>query len=183
MYRQFSFRAFSPTLECLPWGTERIWVFFSFLQTICFQISDCTIPLSFPVSVFSFVYHLAKRLPQDVPRAWPSHACLGAWENDNLHHNLRRGVSLYPHHHKLQAMSSRLHFITFKPLIARVVERWLHNQFPPIFLFSTVPWDLWTPGLSIPWCCLPTTSVCLVFFPLSLYLARWFWPVLHTASD
>ena len=33
-----------------------------------------------------------------------------------------------------------------------------------------------TPGLSIPWCCLPTSSsVCLVLFPLSLYLARWFW--------
>ena len=36
-----------------------------------------------------------------------------------------------------------------------------------------------TPGLSIPWCCLPTSSsVCLVFFPLSLCLARWFRPVL-----
>ena len=34
-----------------------------------------------------------------------------------------------------------------------------------------------TPGLSIPWRCLPTSSsVCLVFFPLSLFLARWFWP-------
>ena len=34
-----------------------------------------------------------------------------------------------------------------------------------------------TPGLSIPWCCLRTSSfVCLVFFPLSLCLARWFWP-------
>ena len=34
----------------------------------------------------------------------------------------------------------------------------------------------WTPGLSIPWCCLPTcSSVCLIFFPLSLCLARWFW--------
>ena len=33
-----------------------------------------------------------------------------------------------------------------------------------------------TPGLSIPWC-LPTSSfVCLVFFPLSPCLARWFWP-------
>ena len=32
-----------------------------------------------------------------------------------------------------------------------------------------------TPGLSIPWCCLPTSSsVCLVFFPLSLRLARRF---------
>ena len=37
------------------------------------------------------------------------------------------------------------------------------------------PWR--TPGLSIPWICLPTSSsVCLVFFPLSLCLARWFWP-------
>ena len=35
----------------------------------------------------------------------------------------------------------------------------------------------WIPGLSIPWCCLPTSfSVCLVFFPLSLCFARWFWP-------
>ena len=34
-----------------------------------------------------------------------------------------------------------------------------------------------TPGLSIPWCCFPTSfSVCLVFFPLSMCLARWFWP-------
>ena len=34
-----------------------------------------------------------------------------------------------------------------------------------------------TPGLSIPWCCLPISSfVRLVFFPLSLCLARWFWP-------
>ena len=34
-----------------------------------------------------------------------------------------------------------------------------------------------TPGLSISWCCLPnSSSVCLVFSPLSLCLARWFWP-------
>ena len=33
-----------------------------------------------------------------------------------------------------------------------------------------------TQGLSFPWCCLPTSSsVCLVFFLLSLCLARWFW--------
>ena len=34
-----------------------------------------------------------------------------------------------------------------------------------------------TPGLSIPWYCLSTSFfVRLVFFPLSLCLARWFWP-------
>ena len=42
-----------------------------------------------------------------------------------------------------------------------------------IFLCSPPPSGTWqTPGLSIPWGC----SVCLVFFPLSLCLARWFWP-------
>ena len=41
-------------------------------------------------------------------------------------------------------------------------------------LFSTALWDL--PN-NIPCCCLPTSSsVCLVFFPLSLCLARLFWP-------
>ena len=51
---------------------------------------------------------------------------------------------------------------------------------PSIFLCSPLPsrtW--WTPDLSIPWCCLPISfSLRLVFFPLSLYLTRWFWPEL-----
>ena len=47
-----------------------------------------------------------------------------------------------------------------------------------IFPCSSLPSGTWqTPGLSDPWCCLPTSSsVCFVFFPLSLCLARWFWP-------
>ena len=47
-----------------------------------------------------------------------------------------------------------------------------------IFLCSPLPSGICrTPGLSIPRCCLPTSSsVCVVFFPLSLCLARWFWP-------
>ena len=46
-----------------------------------------------------------------------------------------------------------------------------------IFLCSPVlSWTWRTPGLLIPWCCLPTSStVCLVFFPLSLCLGRCFW--------
>ena len=46
------------------------------------------------------------------------------------------------------------------------------------FPCSSLPSGTWqTPGLFIPWCCPPTSSsVCLVFFPLSLCLARWFWP-------
>ena len=57
-------------------------------------------------------------------------------------------------------------------------------------LFSTALWDLPHSRLSIPWCCLPTSSfVRLVFFPLSLCLARWFWPDLmngkhdHTTAN
>ena len=47
-----------------------------------------------------------------------------------------------------------------------------------IDLCSPLPAGAWrTLGLSIPWCYLLTSSsVCLVFFLLSLSLARWFWP-------
>ena len=61
-------------------------------------------------------------------------------------------------------------------LCTRLVSRTFRNQFPPYFsvLQSSGIWR--TPGLSIPWCCLPTSSsVCLVFFLLSLWLRRWFW--------
>ena len=46
------------------------------------------------------------------------------------------------------------------------------------FLCSPLPsWTWRTLGLSIPRCGLPTSSsVCLVFFPFKLCLARWFWP-------
>ena len=46
------------------------------------------------------------------------------------------------------------------------------------FPCSPLPCGTWrTPGLSIPWYCLPASfSVCLVFFSLSLCLARLFWP-------
>ena len=45
-------------------------------------------------------------------------------------------------------------------------------------LFSIALWDLANSRpVQMPWCCLPTSSsVYLVFFPLSLCLARWFWP-------
>ena len=63
---------------------------------------------------------------------------------------------------------------------------------PVISIFHCSPLPSWTwqtPGLSNPRCCFPTSSsVCLVFSPLSLCLARWFWPNLmngrhdHTIS-
>ena len=43
-------------------------------------------------------------------------------------------------------------------------------------LFSTALWDLPNSRPVHSLCCLPTSSsVCLVCFPLSLCLARWFW--------
>ena len=66
------------------------------------------------------------------------------------------------------------------PLTARVVWAPQMISQPVSSIFSCFPllFGTWrTPGLSNPWCCLPTCpSVCLSFFPLSLCLARWFWP-------
>ena len=71
-------------------------------------------------------------------------------------------------------------FIFIYPLPARVdgAPRMISQPASSNFPCSPLPSGTWwTPGLSIPWCCLPTSSsVCLFFFPLSLYLARWFWP-------
>ena len=52
------------------------------------------------------------------------------------------------------------------------------TSFLHFFSCSSLPSGTWrTPGLSIPYCCHPTSSsVCLAFFPLSLRLARRFWP-------
>ena len=61
------------------------------------------------------------------------------------------------------------------PLTARVIgapQMTLQPVFS-IYPCSPLPSGIWrTPGLSIPWCCLPTSSsVCLVLYPLSLRLA------------
>ena len=70
--------------------------------------------------------------------------------------------------------------IVIYPLTTRVIgaPQMILQPVCSIFPCSPLPTRVWwTPGLSIPWCCLPTSSsVCLVFFPLSLCLARWFWP-------
>ena len=67
--------------------------------------------------------------------------------------------------------------IIIYPLTARVVgapQMILQTVFS-IFPCSPLPsGTCWTPGLSIPWCLPTSSSVCLVFFPISLCLARWF---------
>ena len=93
---------------------------------------------------------------------------------------------------KLQAMVSRILppttaifsytiiIIIINPLTARVVgapQMILQPVSSILPCFPLPSGTCWTPGVSIPWCCLPTSSsVCLVFFALSLCLARWFWP-------
>ena len=82
--------------------------------------------------------------------------------------------------------------IIINPLTAKVVgaPQMILQPVFSIFPCSALPSGTCrTPGLSIPWCCLPTSFfVCLVFFLLSLCLARWFWPDLmnerhdHTTS-
>ena len=71
-------------------------------------------------------------------------------------------------------------FYLTNPLIARVVgaPQMISQPVPSIFPCSPQPSGTWrTPGLSIPWCCLPTSfSVCLGLYPLPLCLVRWFWP-------
>ena len=66
------------------------------------------------------------------------------------------------------------------PLTTRVVRAPQMTSQPVSSILPCSPLlsGIWrTPGLSIPWCCLPTTSsIFLVFFPLSLCLARLFWP-------
>ena len=70
--------------------------------------------------------------------------------------------------------------IISSPLTARVIgaPKMILQPIFSIFPCSPLPSGICqTPGLSIPWCCLPiSSSVCLVFFPLSLCLKRWFWP-------
>ena len=70
--------------------------------------------------------------------------------------------------------------IIINPKTARVVgaPQMILQPVFSIFPCSPLPSGTWrTPGLSIPRCCLPTSSfVRLVFFPISLCLARWFWP-------
>ena len=87
-----------------------------------------------------------------------------------------------PDVHSLQLKTNNTIIITIiiYPLTARVVQapQMISQPVSSIFPCSLLPSGTWqTPGLSIPWCCLPTSSsVCLVFFPLKLCLAIWFWP-------
>ena len=70
--------------------------------------------------------------------------------------------------------------IFINSLTAKVVgaPQMISQPLSSIFPCSPLPsGTLQTPGLSFPWCCLPTSSsVCIVLFPPSLCLKRLFWP-------
>ena len=88
--------------------------------------------------------------------------------------------TLEQHLEHIQNVFERFIIIIIYPLTARVAgaPQMISQPVFSIFPCSPLPSGTCrTPGLSIPLCCLPTSSsVCLVFFPLSLCLARWFWP-------
>ena len=66
--------------------------------------------------------------------------------------------------------------LLFYPLTARVVgaSQMISQPVSSILPCSSLPSGTWqNPGLSIPWCCFPTSSsVCLVFSPLALCRAK-----------
>ena len=80
----------------------------------------------------------------------------------------------------LPACFIHVFIIIIYPLTKRVVgaPQMISQPVSSILPCSPLPSGTWrTPGLSTSWCCSPIpSSVCLVFFPLSLCLARWFWP-------
>ena len=82
------------------------------------------------------------------------------------------------HFNRLDSIFSII--IIINPWTARVVgaSQIIMQPVCSIFPCSALPSGTCrSPGLSIPWCCLSTSSsLCLVFFPISLCLVRWFWP-------
>ena len=83
--------------------------------------------------------------------------------------------------HSVRHNTGKTNAVTFTyPLTVRVAGA-LQMTLQPVsstFLCSPLTSGTWrTQGLSIPSCCLPTSSsVCHVFFALLLCLAMWFWP-------
>ena len=78
-------------------------------------------------------------------------------------------------------LPSQIIIIITNPLTTRAVGTPQMISQPLSSIFPCSPLSSgtwWTPGLSIPRCCPPTSSVCRVFFPHSLCVARWFWTVL-----
>ena len=100
----------------------------------------------------------------------PFHCCVCGKGISNTSHIDRH------HYH----WSKVVFIIIIYPLTVRVVgaPQMISQPVSSIFLCSPLPRGIWwTPGLSVPWFCLSTSSsVWHVFFPLSLCLAKWFWP-------
>ena len=109
---------------------------------------------------------------------WPRNVLLEAGISASLH-PASEIQSQIPSRVGCEICCSLSHHLIY-PLTARVAGATQMISPPVSFMipYSPLPSRTWrTPGLSIPWCCLPTSSsVCLVFFPLSLCLGRWFWP-------
>ena len=108
---------------------------------------------------------------------WHLHKYMAHWSHHSSWESLEeKGVAnQHKQDYKNEGESSYL----ICPLTSKVVWalQMISQPVSSIFPCSPLPSGTWrTPGLSISWCWLPTSScVCRVSFPLSLCLARWFW--------
>ena len=95
-----------------------------------------------------------------------------AWSTETVRWKLWKELSFSKHvRFKKAGLSSRSpHFTSAYPLTSGVVGALQMTSQPvsSIFLCSPLLSGTWqTPGLSVPWCCVHTSSsLCLVFFPL-----------------
>ena len=109
---------------------------------------------------------------------WLTHRAL---ESEVLHTQTQKSGSFLKQFTSVQVLKKSIVIvIIINPLTKRVVgaPQMILQPVFSIFPCSPLPSGTCrTPGLSIPWRCLPaSSSVCLVFFPLSLCLARWLLP-------
>ena len=85
--------------------------------------------------------------------------------NDNRQQPTKHNIQDHHHHHQFLNCEGRW------GTTDDFATSFLHFS-----MFSTALWDLPNSRPVHSWCCLSTSSsVCLVFLPLSLCLARWFW--------
>ena len=147
------------------------------LQKYSFSLQKISIPVSSHFRGIPVKSHFISTPVNSVFRSTPANSVFrSAPPFFSLH---KYSLALFPFS-PLVLFPPLIVIIIIYPLTARVfgASQMISQPDSSIFLCSALPSGTWwTPGLSIPLCCLPTSSsVCPVFFALSLCLARWFWP-------
>ena len=109
---------------------------------------------------------------------------MSIWKDSETTEEICFSLKIHWFWYSVQKRSMHYHHLIFTyPLTAGAVgaPQLTSQPVSPVSFCSPLPSGTWrTPGLSIPWCLTTSFSVCLVFFPLSLCLARLFWPFSQT---